>query len=263
MNRRRFAWLLALVAVIALIAISPILLGTSTLPVAVVEGNSMYPNLQNGDLVIFRAPPKGVIPNDTIIVYVQGSTGDPILDMLTRPTVIHRVVGIVVQSDGVVYYRTKGDGNQFVDPQLVRQNNVIGVPLYVIPKMGIVFMFFQSPQGEVAVIGVVTLWYIGVEEAKRKERKEADQFLGSLAEEVVEGRLPPETFEKVELSIRYLSDADARKLCAGDELAMRALDRFAGRRQSDDAAATAKAPLGSNEPGGTFPSASRDADGDG
>jgi signal peptidase I len=261
MNRRRFAWLLALAAVIALIAISPILLGTSTLPVAVVEGNSMYPKLQNGDLVIFRAPPKGVIPNGTIIVFVQGSTGDPILDMLTRPTVIHRVIGTVVQFDGTVYYRTKGDNNQFNDPQLVRQSDVIGVPLYVIPKMGILFMFFQSPQGEVAVIGVVALWYISVEEAKRNERKEADLFLGSLAEEVVEGRLPSETFEKVELSIRYLSDADARKLCAGDELAMMALDRFMGR-QSDDTTA-AKDPLGSNEPGGTFPSASRDADGDG
>jgi signal peptidase I len=245
MNRRRFAWLLALVAVVALIAISPVLLGTSTLPLAVVEGNSMYPKLQNGDLVIFRAPPKGVIPNGTIIVYVQGGTGNPILDVLTKPIIIHRIIDTVVQSDGVVYYRTKGDNNQFDDPQLVRQNNVIGVPFLVIPKMGIILMFLQSPQGEVAVIGVIVLWYIGIEEAKRKERKEADQFLSSLAVEVVEGRLSPETFKKVELSIKYLSEKDARELCAGGELAMRALDRFTG--QQPDAT---KAPVSSNEPGG-------------
>lgn len=235
---------------ITLIGMSPLLLGTSTLPVAVVEGNSMYPTLQNGDLVIFSAPPKGVIPNGTIIVFVQGSTGDPILDMLTRPTVIHRVVGMVVQYDGVVYYRTKGDNNQFADPWLVRQNEVIGVPLLVIPKMGILFMFLQSPQGEVAVIGVIVLWYIGVEETRRKERNEADQFLSSLAKEVVEGRLSPETFEKVELSIRYLSDADARKICANDEVAMRSLDRFT-KRQFD-------ADKGFDKP--AAPSASRDED---
>ena len=42
------------IAVVALLLFLPFLLGTKTYPIAVVQGNSMYPNLQNGDLVLFK-----------------------------------------------------------------------------------------------------------------------------------------------------------------------------------------------------------------
>jgi signal peptidase I len=186
----------------------PLALGTSTYPFAIVQGNSMYPNLQNGDLVIFTgAPTPSKIPNGTIIIFVQSSTGLPVLDSLTKPIVIHRVVGIV-QVSGSVFYRTKGDNNELDDPQLVPANHVLGIPAVVIPRVGVLFLFISSPQGLVAVTAVITIIYLGRmdEKASREERK--DQFLRELAGMVLDGELPEQLFSKIELGIRYGKQSD-------------------------------------------------------
>ncbi|MDA4118733.1 MAG: signal peptidase I, partial [Thaumarchaeota archaeon] len=179
-NRRTIKIGIAL-AVFSTIALLPILSGTKSYPVAIVQGNSMYPNLQNGDIVTFRAAPNTAIPNGTIIIFVESDTGISLLDSLTKPVVIHRIVGTTVQGDGTVLYRTKGDNNQFPDAGLVQSDHILGTPTGVIPKAGAALLFLGSPQGLVAAIGFVTLFYLGNIEAKESDDKRREEFLGAVA----------------------------------------------------------------------------------
>lgn len=176
MKLRIGKWLgvgLALAAVVVL-AFLPFYMGTKTYPLAIVNGNSMYPTLQNGDIVLFRAPNQQMIANGTIIVFVQSDTGIAMLDSLTKPVVIHRIIGSFVQADGTVYYNTKGDNNNVNDPSAVAADHVIGIPFITIPKVGFLFLFISSSQGLVAIIGFITIFYLGSYEEKLKKLKEKE-----------------------------------------------------------------------------------------
>jgi signal peptidase len=198
----------------------PFIYGTSTYPVAIVQGNSMYPALQNGDLVLFQSAPQQVIANGTIIIFVQTGTGVSALDSLLKPVLIHRIVGVVVQGDGKVNYQTKGDNNQQVDPELVPASRVLGVPAVIVPKAGLVVMFFQSPQGLVATVGVITFIYIGGSETKTKKEEEKKAFLGALAQMSLNGELPDDIFRKFELAVEYVEDLRVDELKDGSVLAL-------------------------------------------
>ncbi len=193
----------------------PLFFGTRTYPVAVVEGNSMYPALQNGDMVLFKSTNAQNIPNGTIIVFVQSDTGVSALDGLLKPIIIHRIVGSLIQADGTIYYVTKGDNNDFNDPSAVQANHVLGVPAQVIPKAGFLLLFFSSPQGLVALIGFITLFYLGSYEAKLKENRTKDTFLGAVANMVINGELPEEAFKRFELAVKYVSQEELEALKEG------------------------------------------------
>ncbi|HUI00183.1 MAG TPA: signal peptidase I [Nitrososphaerales archaeon] len=187
----------------AMVIALPLCTQTSNYPLAIVQGNSMFPTLHNGDIEVFAKPPSGTIANGTIIVFVQGDTGVSGLDSLIRPVVVHRIVGTVVQGDGQVYYRTKGDNNQYVDPQLVEASHVLGVPIETIPQAGIVVLFFESPEGLVALLGFIVLYYLGQYEVKVKDGETRDTFLGELTKLLLEGEISHELFERLEPVVKY------------------------------------------------------------
>jgi signal peptidase I len=172
----------------------------------------MYPTLQNGDLVFYKATDTEHIPNGTIIVFVQGGTSDPLLDGLVRPVLIHRVVGEEIQSDGTVCYQTKGDNNQANDPFLTQPDQVLGVATLTIPKVGLLVLFLQSPQGLIATIGIISLAYLSVQDMRRKEEKKKDNLLGALAKKVLSGDLSNEQFEKLELAVKYSDNIESSDL---------------------------------------------------
>jgi signal peptidase I len=195
---------IAVIAIVATVVMGlPLYTQTSNYPLAIVQGNSMYPTLHNGDLEIFAKPPQGTIANGTIIVFVQSDTGVTALDSLIRPVVIHRIVGTVVQANGEVYYRTKGDNNAYVDPQLVEASHVLGIPIAKIPQGGILVLFFESPEGLVALIGMISLYYLGKYEVKLKEDEAKDKFLGDLTKLVLEGEISPQLFARLEPVVKY------------------------------------------------------------
>jgi signal peptidase I len=195
---------IAVIAIVATVVMGlPLYTQTSNYPLAIVQGNSMYPTLHNGDLEIFAKPPQGTIANGTIIVFVQSETGVTALDSLIRPVVIHRIVGTVVQANGEVYYRTKGDNNAYVDPQLVEASHVLGVPIVKIPQGGILILFFESPEGLIALIGMISLYYLGKYEVKLKDGETKDNFLGDLTKLVLEGRLSEQVFRRLEPVVKY------------------------------------------------------------
>ena len=198
---------LALVVGIAVVLL-PFYVGTKTYPLAVVQGNSMYPTLQTGDLVVFKANSPGRIENGTIIVFVQSRTGVTFLDSLTKPIVIHRVIGSFADANGSVYYSTKGDNNALNDPSAVDASHVLGVPLLIVPKVGLIFLFLGSAQGLVAVVGVITLLYLGSYEEKLRQEKAKDAFLGDLARMVLHGELSQDAFGKIELAVKYFTSVN-------------------------------------------------------
>lgn len=209
-----------LVVVFLIVIFLPLYARTESYPLAIVSGNSMYPTLQNGDLVFYKATNTQDIPNGTIIVFVQGGTSDPLLDGLVRPVLIHRVIGEVIQSDGTVCYQTKGDNNQANDPFLTKSDQVLGVAVLVIPKVGLLVLFLQSPQGLIATIGIISLAYLSMQDMTRKEEKKKDKFLGALAKKVLSGDLSKEQFEKFELAVKYFDDIERSDLEDPNALAL-------------------------------------------
>jgi signal peptidase len=169
---------LVAVAVFALIIAPPFLLGTKVYPVAVVQGNSMFPVLQNGELVIFRGVNTENIQNGTIVVAVEGGAPANFLNYFTRPVIIHEVYARIVNQYGRVYYQTKGVNNPYPDPFLVPQENILGTPVFSIPYVGFFILFVSSPEGLVFLIGVLTVYYIeSYERAKNKEKAARLRFL--------------------------------------------------------------------------------------
>jgi signal peptidase len=83
-----------------------------------------------------------------------------------------------------VRYRTKGDANDVEDGTLVHPNNIIGSPVFCIPKLGYVASYISRPPGTyVAVAGAalfLALMFIpdlfaeDEEDPKPKKRKKED-----------------------------------------------------------------------------------------
>lgn len=186
-----------------LIALPPLTLGTRTYPVAVVDGNSMTPTLAVGDLFLFRSIPPSSIRNGTVIVYFSGQTGNPILDYFIRPIVVHRVVGVVIQSDGVVYYRTRGDNNHFNDPALVRSESVLGSPVLVVPLVGEALLFLKSPYGLVFFVSVFVLSYLNRYDERVTVEKRKKKLLAVFARMFLNGEIGRERFEKLRLAVEF------------------------------------------------------------
>lgn len=212
--------ILVAIGIVFVIAFLPLYSGTGTYPFAVVNGNSMYPKLQNGDIVIYSATHAGIIPNGTIIVFVQSGTSDSVLNSLIRPVLVHRIIGEEVQADGTVLYETKGDNNDAKDPFLTSSNNVLGVVTYTVPKVGLIILFLQSSQGLIAVVGIICLCYLGLYDSKRRDLKNKEKLLGALAEKALNNEISDEQFKKIELVLNYSENFESINLEDESSLAL-------------------------------------------
>lgn len=190
------------IVILAVIGVPPLLLGTQIYPVSAVDGNSMYPTLSNGDIVLIRGV-QGNVANGSIILFIQGGIGVPALDALVAPVVIHRIVATVNQSDGTVYYRTKGDNNRYPDAALVRSDHVLGVPVATVPKVGFAALFIRSSQGLVTIVAAVLFVSLSRQDAKSNEQKRKEEFLAVLAERTLDGEIDDSMFRKFELAVRF------------------------------------------------------------
>jgi signal peptidase len=196
----------AIIAVVIFLVSLPFIFRTKVYPITVVEGNSMVPSLYSGDVVVFSEVESKLIPNGTIIVFVQSNLNLNGFDYLLKPIVIHRVIGTVIQQDGTIYYRTKGDNNQQPDPILVRESNVLGKPILIIPRIGLIFLFFTSPQGLVVLVALITLYYLGKFDAAIKKDGENEKFLASLSKFVLNRTISYELFGYLSVASKFGKD---------------------------------------------------------
>ena len=87
----------------------------SNVPLAVVEGYSMWPTLRQGDLIIaYKPSPEDIHVGDIIIYKDYRGT-----------LIIHRVIEVLKRGNKY-YYVTKGDNNPYRDPMDVPYERVEG-----------------------------------------------------------------------------------------------------------------------------------------
>lgn len=209
-DKRRLLFMLSLGLLVTLAAL-PFIAGTTTYPVAIVQGNSMYPKLQNGELIFFTAP-RGQIANGSIIVFVQGSSGIPALDSFLKPVVIHRVVGVGQEANGVTYYDTKGDNNLSPDPFVTDSTSVLGVPAVTIPYVGLPILFLQSPYGLIAAVSLVCIVLLSGVDTKLADGDERKRLTAVFARHSLNGQISPSQFERLKLAVEYYEDLPVEML---------------------------------------------------
>lgn len=133
--------LVTIVVVIALLLVGVRLFG---LQVFTVLSGSMEPTYQTGSLIYVKD-----------VDYRDLKEGDVITFMLIEDTVAtHRIVGLVPDETdpSVIRYRTKGDANDAEDGSLVHYKNILGTPVFTIPKLGYVANYVQNPPGSYLTI---------------------------------------------------------------------------------------------------------------
>ena len=128
--------LVALVVLLALLLVGARIFG---LQVFTVLSGSMEPTYHTGSLIYVKKVDPYTIQNGQVITFM--------LDENTVAT--HRVVGVVPDEEdsSVIRFRTKGDANAAEDGSLVHYKNVLGTPVFTIPKLGYFANFVQQPPG--------------------------------------------------------------------------------------------------------------------
>ena len=161
--------LVAVVVLLALLLVGARLIG---LQVFSVLSGSMEPTYHVGSLIYV----KDVDPFEL-------ESGDVITFMLNEDTVAtHRIVEVVPDENDstVARFKTKGDANAAEDGSLLHYKNVIGSPVFTIPKLGYVANYIQNPPGIYIAIsaGAILLLLVflpdlfgGEDEPKQKKKR--------------------------------------------------------------------------------------------
>ena len=97
----------------------------------VIASGSMEPNINIGDIVLVQ--PRSI---DEIKV------GDIVAYHVSNRIVVHRVVE-VLNNNGKLYLKTKGDANLDADPGLITERAVVGKIAFTIPRIGFIALGFQ------------------------------------------------------------------------------------------------------------------------
>ena len=155
--------LVVLVVILAILLVGARLIG---LQVFTVLSGSMEPTYHVGSLIYV----KKVDP-------FQLKSGDVITFMLDEDTVAtHRVVEVVPDEEdaSVIRFRTKGDANEAEDGSLVHYRNVIGTPVFTIPKLGYLANYIQHPPGTYVAIsaGALLLLLVFIPDLFSDDKKE-------------------------------------------------------------------------------------------
>ena len=139
--------LVILLVILAILLVGVRLVGFT--PLAVLSG-SMEPNYHVGSLVYVKS-----------VDYRELKVGDVITFMMDENTnATHRIIQVVPDEDEpeVLRFATKGDANDAPDGKLVHFENVIGTPVFTIPKLGYVANYIQNPPGTyIAISGAAIL----------------------------------------------------------------------------------------------------------
>lgn len=135
----------------------------------IVMTDSMYPEIQSGDLIICKeGDPAQVRVGDIVAFFDPAGSGTSV--------VTHRVVEIT-EEDGALAFRTKGDANNVEDSVLVKADKLVGVYWKRIPSLGNVAMFMQTTTGLVVCVVlplVLLIAYDLIRSRRYEKKKQAD-----------------------------------------------------------------------------------------
>ena len=143
----------------------------------IVLTDSMYPEIQSGDLIVCSVVDAEQIgKNDVIAFFDPAGNGTSV--------VTHRVVE-VFREDGNLFFRTKGDYNNAQDREPVPAKNLVGRYDFRIPGAGDVAIFMQSSTGLILCVVVPILLLVGYDVIRRRiyertSREDTDALLAEL-----------------------------------------------------------------------------------
>ena len=147
-----------------------------TLPLIVLT-DSMYPEIESGDLIICNTTEaKDIKVNDVISFFDPAGNGTSI--------VTHRVIEIV-EDDGEIFFRTRGDNNNTEDKELVPAENLVGVYKMRIAGAGHIAMFMQSTAGLIICVVLPIILLVGYDIIRRRiyeknNKQDTDALLAEL-----------------------------------------------------------------------------------
>jgi signal peptidase len=147
----------------------------------IVLTDSMYPEIKSGDIIICKdISPEDVKVGDVISFF------DP-EDKNGVAVVTHRVIEIITDDDGKLYFRTKGDNNNANDKASVPAENLVGLWTETrFAGLGHVALFMQSTWGLVVCIFLPLALFVGYEIFRRrkqdtKQQSDMDALMAELA----------------------------------------------------------------------------------
>lgn len=142
----------------------------------IVLTDSMQPEIDGGDLIICHTiEAEEIKTGDVIAFFDPAGNGTSI--------VTHRVLEIV-EENGELSFRTKGDNNNAEDKLLVSENDLVAIYKTRIAGAGNIAMFMQSPTGLIVCVVLPIVMLVGYDLIRRKlyERKRDDDTAALMAE---------------------------------------------------------------------------------
>ncbi|MBQ9844961.1 MAG: signal peptidase I [Oscillospiraceae bacterium] len=142
----------------------------------IVLTDSMQPVIHGGDLIICHTVEAEEIAVDDIIAFFDPAGNGTSI-------VTHRVLEIV-EENGDISFRTKGDNNNAEDKLLVPADKLVAIYKSRIPGAGNVAMFMQSTTGLIVcvVLPIIALVAYDLLRRNKYERKRDDDTAALLAE---------------------------------------------------------------------------------
>lgn len=156
-------WVLPGIVLLAVAAyILAATLGHANPPVVPVQGVSMRPTIQAGDLIFLQGvDPKTLRKGDIVAVTVPPD----VQKQYNLPAhIVHRIFKVKHDTINGLTFVTKGDANAGADVFTTYPNDVIGKLRYDVPAAGFPFLFFRSRQGEIflGAAAILALLYFGL-----------------------------------------------------------------------------------------------------
>ena len=133
----------------------------------IVLTDSMLPLISSGDLIFcVTVEPEDVEVGDVISFFDPMGSGTAV--------VTHRVLEIM-EKDGQLSFRTKGDNNNAEDQVAVPEKNLVGLYQSRIPGAGNIAMFMQTTAGLIVCVVLPIILLVGWDVLRRRKYDKAKQ----------------------------------------------------------------------------------------
>lgn len=143
----------------------------------IVLTDSMYPEIESGDLIICHTIEGNEIKvGDVIAFFDPAGNGNSI--------VTHRVTEIIKESNNLLF-RTKGDANNIEDAKPVPEHDLVGLYKHRIAGAGNVAMFMQTSTGLIVCVVLPLVLLVGYDMLRNKtyeskKQKDTEALLAEL-----------------------------------------------------------------------------------
>lgn len=138
--------------------------------------DSMFPEIEAGDMVICQTTNPGKIQKGDVIAYYDPAGTE-------KSVVTHRVEEIVKTKKDGISWITKGDANNISDSEPVPEANLVGIYQYRLKGLGNVAMFMQTTKGLlICVVAPLLIWivYDGIRRQLEERKKKSPAMIEAI-----------------------------------------------------------------------------------